>query len=71
MSRLLTVNQKQQDLDDSERCLQLFQRNKKFWRKYVTMHETCIHYFTPKSNQQSAEWTAAGESRPKRPNMQT
>ena len=30
-----------------------------------------IHHFTPESNQQSAEWTAAGESSPKRPKMQT
>ena len=31
------------------------------------MDETWIHHFTPESNQQSAEWTAAGKSRPKRP----
>ena len=30
-----------------------------------------IHHFTPESNRQSAEWTAAGESRPKRPKTQT
>ena len=35
------------------------------------MNETCIHYFTPESNQQSAEQTAAGESCPKRLKMQT
>ena len=36
--RLLTVAQKQQRVDNSERCLQLFPRNKKeFLRKYVTM----------------------------------
>ena len=28
-------------------------------------------HFTSQSNQQSAEWTAAGESRPKGPKMQT
>ena len=65
---LLTVDQKQQHVDDSERCLQLFQRNKKeFLRKYVTMDEIWIHHFTLDSNRQSAEWTTAGESRPKRP----
>ena len=63
--RLLTVNQKQR-VDDSERCLQLFQHNKKeFLYKYVTMDETWIQHFTPKSNRQSAEWTAVGESCPK------
>ena len=72
MPRLLTVDQKQQHVDDSERCLQLFPRNKKeFLRKYVTIDETWIHHFTPESNQQSAELTAAGESRPKRPKTQT
>ena len=30
-----------------------------------------LHHFTPESNQQSAEWTAAGESCPKRLKMQT
>ena len=35
--------------------------------KYVTLDETWIHHFTPESNQQSAEWTAAGESHPKQP----
>ena len=34
------------------------------------MDETWIHHFTPESNQQSAEWTAAGESRPKGPKTQ-
>ena len=68
---LLTINQKQ-CVNDSEHCLQLFQCNKKgFLHKYVTMDETWIHHFTLESNQQSAEWTAAGESCPKRPKMQT
>ena len=68
---LLTVNQKQR-VDDSERCLQLFQCNKKeFSRKYVPMDEAWIHYFTPEVNRQSAEWTAASENRPKRPKTQT
>ena len=69
---LLTVDQKQQRIDDSEHCLQQFQRNKKeFLCKYVTMGETWIHHFTPVSNQQSAEWIAAGKSPPKWPKMQT
>lgn len=69
--RLLTVDQKQQRVDNSERCLELFQRNKKdFFMRYVTMDETWIHHYTPESNRQSAEWTATGESRPKRPKTQ-
>ena len=35
------------------------------------MGETWIHYFTPESNQQSAERKAAGYSRPKRLKTQT
>ena len=31
------------------------------------MNETWIRHFTLESNQQPAEWTAADESRPKRP----
>ena len=54
--RLLTVDQKQR---------------KGILCKYVTMDETWIHHFTPESNRQSAEWTAAGESQSKRPKTQT
>ena len=61
---LLTVDQKQQCINDSERFLQLFQLNKKeFLRKL-------IKYGSTTSNLQSAEWTAAGESHPKQPKMQ-
>ena len=43
--RFLTVDQKEQRVGDSERCLKLFQRNKKhFCMRYVTMHETWIHH---------------------------
>ena len=53
--RLFTVDQKQQRVDDSE---------------HVTIDETWIHHYSPKPNRQSAEWTAKGENRPKRPKMQ-
>ena len=69
--RLLIVDEKQQRVDDSEHCLKLFQRNKKEFLCNVIIDETWIHHFTPESNRQSAEWTAAGESRPKWPKMQT
>ena len=70
LPRLLTVNKRQQCIDNTERCLQLFQCNKKeFLHKYVTMDETWIHLLASESNWQSAEWTAAGESRPKRLKM--
>ena len=48
--RLLTVDQKRQRVIDSERCLELFRRNKlNFLRRYVTMDETWIHHYTPES----------------------
>ena len=69
--RLLTPDQKQQRFEDSERCLELFKRGKKdFLRRYVTMDETRIHYYTPETKRSSAKWTATGENRPKRPNTQ-
>ena len=72
VQRLLTVNQKQQYVDNSEHFLQLFQCSKKeYLHRYVTMYETWIYHFTQESNQQSAEWTAAGESCPKWPKTQT
>ena len=44
------------NVEKVERCLQVFQRNKKeCLRKYVTMDETQIHHFTPESNRQSGE----------------
>ena len=71
MPRLLTMEQKQQQVDDSESCLSLLTRNKQdLLRRYVTMDETWIHHFTPESKRQSAEWRAAAESRPKRPKTQ-
>ncbi|XP_055307605.1 histone-lysine N-methyltransferase SETMAR-like, partial [Sitodiplosis mosellana] len=69
--RLLTPEQKQNRVDDSESCLTIFKRNpNEFLRRYVTMDETWVHHFTPESNWQSAEWTEAGGSRPKRPKTQ-
>ena len=69
--RLLTVEQEQQRIHDSERCLKLFTRNKKdFLRQYITMNETWIYHFTPEAKRASAEWRGGGESRPKCPKTQ-
>ena len=71
MPRLLTPNQKQQRVEDSERCLELFKRGKNnFLRQYVTMVEAWTHHYTPQTKRSSAEWTTACESRPKRPKTQ-
>ena len=67
-----TPDQKQQRVEDSERCLELFKRGKKdFLRRYVTMDETWIHYYTPETKISSAEWAVAGENRPKQPQNST
>ena len=69
--RLLTLNQKQQRVEDSERCSELFKRSKNdFLRRYVTMDEIWINHYTPETKNSLAEWIAAGESRPKRPKTQ-
>lgn len=70
--RLLTIDQKQHRVSDSEANLELFRRNpKEFLRRFVTMDETWIHHYTPESNRQSATWLEPGESRQKRPKTQT
>ena len=69
--RLLTIDQKQQRVDDSTVGLALLQRNRAdFFRRFVTMDETWVHYHTPEFNRQSAEWLKSHESRPKRPKDQ-
>ena len=70
--RLLTVDQQQQQrVDDSERCFELYQLNKKdFFMRYVTVDKTWIHNYTPERKRSSAEWIANGENRPKRPKTQ-
>ncbi|XP_040567355.1 uncharacterized protein [Lepeophtheirus salmonis] len=55
MPRKLTFKRKQHRIDDSEQCLKMIKRNKpEFLRRYVTIDETWIHHFTPKSNRQSS-----------------
>ena len=55
LPRLLTVEQKRQRVVDSERCLELFRRNKpNSLCRYVTMEETWIHHYIPESKQSSA-----------------
>ncbi|KAF7277039.1 hypothetical protein GWI33_009508 [Rhynchophorus ferrugineus] len=68
MPRELTFNQKQRRVDDSEQCLKMIKHNKpEFLRRYVTMDETWLHHFTPKSKRRSSEWTVRhDEPTPKR-----
>jgi len=66
LPRELTIDQKQQRIDDSKECLEMFKHNKsEFFRRYVTLDEIWLHRSTPESNRQSAEWTARDEPSPK------
>jgi histone-lysine N-methyltransferase SETMAR len=67
--RLLTMEQKQCREDVSIECLAMFRSNKaEFLRRFITMDETWVHHFTPETKQQSKQWTARGESAPKKAN---
>ena len=57
-------SQKQACVVASEQCLGMFQRNlKEFLRRYATVDETWIHYFTPETKNQSKMLTGPGEIR--------
>ncbi|KAF7271269.1 hypothetical protein GWI33_015838 [Rhynchophorus ferrugineus] len=66
VQREFTFDQKQRRVDDSEQYLKMIKRNKsEFLRRYVTMDETWLHHFTPKSNRQLSKWTTHGPKRGK------
>ena len=57
-------SQKRARVAASEQCLGMFQRNsKEFWRSYVTVNKTRIHYYTPETKNQSKLLTGPGETR--------
>ena len=65
--RLLTVNHKRDRVTILKQCLKIFQRNTdEFLRRFITMDETWIHYFTPETKEQSKQWTSPGEPAPKK-----
>ena len=58
--RLLTPDNKRNRETTSQQCLTLFKRNpKEFLRRYVTVDETWIHWYTPETKEQSKQWTEA------------
>ena len=61
--RLFTVDQNKNVLTIQSIVCNCFNATKCFCIN-MTMDETWIHQFTPESNRQSAEWTAAGENCP-------
>jgi len=65
--RLLTPDNKRNRETTSEQCLTLFERNpKEFLRRFVTVAETWIHWYTPETKEQSKQWTSPGEAAPKK-----
>jgi predicted nuclease of restriction endonuclease-like RecB superfamily len=66
LPHVLTIDQNQQRVDDSEQCLSIFNRKKyEFFRRYITMNVTWLLQNTPESNRQSAKWTERDEPNPK------
>ncbi|KAG5338762.1 SETMR methyltransferase, partial [Acromyrmex heyeri] len=50
VSRLLIVDHKRDRVTISKQCLEMFQRNPdEFLRRFITVDETWIHYFTPET----------------------
>jgi len=50
LPRLLTPDNKRNSETTSEQCLTLFKRNpKEFLRRFVTVDETWIHWYTPET----------------------
>ncbi|XP_058791405.1 uncharacterized protein LOC131664372 [Phymastichus coffea] len=65
--RLLTADNKRIRVTSSGQCLELFNRNpKEFFRPYVTVNKTWIHWYTPETKEQLKQWTLPGERAPKK-----
>ena len=49
----------------SDQCLTLFKRNpKEFLRRFVTVDDTWIHWYTLETKKQSKQWTSTSECAP-------
>jgi len=67
MLHLLTVDHKRDCVTISKQCLRMFQRNPdEFLRRFITVDEIWIHYFTSKTKEQSKQWTSLGEPAPRK-----
>lgn len=65
--RLLTIDLKRTRVTDSEKLLAKIKRDRKdFFRRYVTVDETWVHYYTPETKEQSKQWRKSGEGPPKK-----
>jgi Transposase. len=67
--RLLTPDNKHNCETTSDQCLTLLKHNlKEYLRRFVTIDETWIHWYTPETKEQSKQWTSPGERAPKKAN---
>ena len=65
--RLLSEENKRNRVVNSEAILALSCRNPdEFLRRYITVDETSIHNYTPKTKEQSKQWVFKGERPPKK-----
>ena len=65
--RLLTPDNKRNRETTSEQCLTLFKRNpKECLRRFVTIDETCMHWYTSETKEQTKQWTSPGVRAPKK-----
>lgn len=65
--RLLTVDNKRIRVTNSKTVLGLYRHNSdEFLRRYITVDETWVHFYTPEMKQQSKQWVFSGERAPKK-----
>jgi len=65
--KCLNADQKRQLCQSSEQLLEFFRRDPNdFLSRLVTMHETWLYHYDPKTKQQSMEWGHSGSPRPKK-----
>ena len=59
--RPLRIDQKRERTNISKVCSGLFQHNSiEFLRRFISVDETRIHYYTPEIKEQSKQWIEAG-----------
>ena len=69
--KCLNVDQKRQRCQSSEQLLEFFRRDPNdFLSWLVTMEETWLYHYDPKTKQQSMEWRHRGSHRPKKIRVQ-
>lgn len=54
--RLLTANEMERRVNDSQEFLRRCRRNKNFLNNVITMDETWLHYYEPQSKRQPSVW---------------